>query len=365
MIVVECVDLGANLDAFVADGGFRVHVITPADDPRRIVLDGHGVRVVLVRSERDVPVHLEIEGPMDEPSEGGWTLRTPNGSTLTLRSTSGSNGPIAELDLPESQPTLSVVGAADGGFGVGRAGMEYRDLLPDRWGGRFIASHIAITDGGDVADWVHFHRIRFQMIFVAAGWVDVVYEDQGSPFRMEAGDCVVQPPEIRHRVLRSSAGLEVIEVGCPAEHDTIADHDLALPTALLRPDRDFGGQRFVRHVARDASTTAWIVSGLRARETGVGSATDGLAGAVVVSGDAASPASSGWMRHDEEFVLCVGVRGAATLEVHGHGPVPLPERASVALPPGTVWRWVDVDRGHEALVVSMSADAIVGTDAPV
>ena len=29
-----------------------------------------------------------------------------------------------------------------------------------------------------MADYVHFHRIRFQMIFVASGWVDVVYEDQ-------------------------------------------------------------------------------------------------------------------------------------------------------------------------------------------
>ncbi len=115
--------------------------------------------------------------------------------------------------------------------------------------------------GGDVADWVHFHRIRFQMIFVAAGWVDVVYEDQGEPFRMVAGDCVLQPPEIRHRVLRSSPGLEVIEIGCPAEHDTLADHDLDLPTATVRPERDFGGQRFVRHIADDAPTDGvgrWI-----------------------------------------------------------------------------------------------------------
>jgi hypothetical protein len=41
-----------------------------------------------------------------------------------------------------------------------RAGMQYRDLIPGRLGGRFIASHIRIPDGGDVPDYVHYHRIR-------------------------------------------------------------------------------------------------------------------------------------------------------------------------------------------------------------
>ena len=60
---------------------------------------------------------------------------------------------------------------------------------------------------------------------VAAG-SDVVYEDQGEPFVMREGDLVLQPPEIRHRVLESSPGLEVIEIGAPAVHATFADHEL-------------------------------------------------------------------------------------------------------------------------------------------
>ena len=40
----------------------------------------------------------------------------------------------------------------------------------------------------------------------------MVYEDQGEPFIMREGDCVLQPPQIRHRVLESSGPLEVIEV---------------------------------------------------------------------------------------------------------------------------------------------------------
>jgi hypothetical protein len=48
--------------------------------------------------------------------------------------------------------------------------MQYRDLLPSRLGGRYIASHIRIPDGGPVPDYVHYHRVRFQMIFCKAGW---------------------------------------------------------------------------------------------------------------------------------------------------------------------------------------------------
>ena len=130
----------------------------------------------------------------------------------------------------------------DGESGVGRAGMRYRDLIPDRWGGSFVASHITIPEGGPVPDYVHFHKVRFQMIFVKSGWVRLVYEDQGEPFVMVAGDCVLQPPEIRHRVLESSPGLEVIEIGCPALHETIADWSLALPNGTGDAARAWEGQ---------------------------------------------------------------------------------------------------------------------------
>ncbi len=62
---------------------------------------------------------------------------------------------------------------------IGRAGMQYRDLIPTRLGGAIIASHIRIPDGGPVPDMVHFHKVGFQLIFCVKGWVDVVYEDQG------------------------------------------------------------------------------------------------------------------------------------------------------------------------------------------
>jgi quercetin dioxygenase-like cupin family protein len=107
--------------------------------------------------------------------------------------------------------------------------MEYRDLIPGRLGGRVAASHIRLPEGGVVPDYVHYHKIGFQMIYCWRGKVKVVYEDFGDPFWLEPGDCVLQPPEIRHRVLENAAGTEVIELSSPAVHETWADHETDLP----------------------------------------------------------------------------------------------------------------------------------------
>ena len=102
------------------------------------------------------------------------------------------------------------------------------------------------------------------------------------PFVLAAGDCVLQPPRIRHRVLECAPGLEVVEVSCPADHETVIDHALSLPTAKLDLERDFGGQRFVRHEVSHARWQAWRREGFEARDLGIADATDGLAGVRVV-----------------------------------------------------------------------------------
>ncbi|MGB3737292.1 MAG: hypothetical protein WA964_20225, partial [Ilumatobacter sp.] len=354
--IIDCVDLDAELAFFRDIHGFRVHLVSPADDPRRAVLHvASGGAVELVRAEVDRPATIVIESD----GRGPENLVTPGGSVVTVRCPSGDADLRfgAAMDVPANAATLAVVEASAGSFGLGRAGMEYRDLLPDRWGGRFIASHIRITDGGDVDDWVHFHRIRFQMIYVSAGWVDVVYEGQGEPFRMVAGDCVLQPPEIRHRVLRSSPGVEVIEIGCPAEHDTIADHEMDLPTAGLDADRDFSGQRFVRHVADDAVPTPWVATDMTARDTGIGAATNGLAGAVVVSGSSDTDGAGPALTHHGEFALVVGLNGDAAIDVDGR-VIALAPRTSLALPAGTRWSWSTRSDDHSALVVTLPADTV-------
>ena len=167
---------------------------------------------------------------------------------------------IAELSSGDVRVRLETTAperARGSAWHLGRAGMQYRDLIPDRLGGRFIASHIRVPDGGPVPDYVHYHAIRFQMIYCYKGWVRLLYEDQGDAFVMAAGECVLQPPGIRHRVLECSPGLEVIELATPAVHATFADHVMTLPTA--RRGRIYEGQQFAwlrRGFADDAMTKA-------------------------------------------------------------------------------------------------------------
>jgi mannose-6-phosphate isomerase-like protein (cupin superfamily) len=201
---------------------------------------------------------------------------------------------------------------------AGRAEMRYRDLLPQRQGGRFIASNIVIPDGGPVPDYVHHHGVRFQTIFCVRGWAQVVYEDQGAPFRLEAGDCVLQPPGIRHRVLESSAGLEVVEVTSPAEHQTFADDQLELPTPTRNPSRQFDGQRFVRHRAAEALWRPWRLAGFECREAGIGPATCGLAEVRVVR--VARPTGAAIVEpqvveHDGELQFWFVLAGSLSLSV--------------------------------------------------
>ena len=86
---ISVTDLAAAIAEHEA-AGYRLTTISPADDPRRADMDGPDA----IRLERDA-------------------------------------------DAPPA---------------AGRAGMVYRDLIPDRLGGAFIASHITIPEGGPVPD---------------------------------------------------------------------------------------------------------------------------------------------------------------------------------------------------------------------
>src|SRR3954464_14160222 len=224
---------------------------------------------------RGLGARLDTIYPADEPHSATLTH-----DGLRVRLTSRPDAPPVSAALPEFRPEFSLT-QAETASAEGRAGMLYRDLIPGRLGGRYIASHIRIEQGGPVADWVHFHRIAFQLICVRKGWVRVVYQDQGPAFVMEAGDLVLQPPAIRHRVVESAPGLEVVEIACPALHETCADHDLTLPNAAAAdPERDFEGQHFLHHQAATASWISW--NGGEAQETAMRDASSGLADARIV-----------------------------------------------------------------------------------
>lgn len=256
------------------------------------------------------------------------------------------------IDAPESGFMISRLSAANDGWYVGRAGMQYRDLIPGRLGGRFIASHIRIPDGGETQDYVHYHKALFQVIYCKTGWARLVYEDQGAPFLLEAGDCVLQPPEIRHRVLESSAGLEVIEVACPAEYETSADNETQLPTREVLPDRLFGGQRFLRHRAREASWEPWRLDGFESRDTGVAAATNGLAATLVVKSNSAISASA--KGHTGEFLFLFILQGEIGIDSR-EGNHQLTAGASCVIPAGVDYT-LQAGAGLEMLEVTLPAE---------
>jgi quercetin dioxygenase-like cupin family protein len=160
--------------------------------------------------------------------------------------------------------------------------MRYRDLLPAAADADLVASRIHIPQGGPVGDWVHWHEVAFQMIFCWRGRVSVAYEDQGPPIELRAGDCVLQPPQIRHRVLECDPDLEVVEITSPAVHWTRADRELSLPNAALAPARTWSGQRFCLARAAGAVFGPAAQPGFRARDLGIFDATAGRADVQVV-----------------------------------------------------------------------------------
>ena len=355
-VLVPCPEpLSASIDFFTALG-FGVRVISPADHPRRAVLAGHGISIALeVGAQCPSPVMRLRAG-----TEGARTAMSPGGTVVEFVASPDS---LAIPTLVE-QFTLSRAGAS-APPGEGRAGMQYRDLIDGRLGGRFIASHILIPDGGPVPDYVHFHDVRFQMIFCHRGWVTVLYEDQGDLITLCEGDCVLQPSTIRHRVVEASAGMQVVEIGCPAEHDTYGDPAMALPTGRSLPERRFGaaGHRFVHHRAVGAEWTTWRIDDhFEQRDTGIGSATDGLAGVRVVRpatgaaviGRSSASDSVQMLRHEGEFLFGFVLRGTVDLQI-GSDVHHLGEADAATIPSKTPFMWSTPSIDLELLEVTLPA----------
>lgn len=316
--VVTTPAFGDDLDTLTSLG-FAVETIFPADDPRRATMNGHGCRIHL-ESGPASPARLRIAGSEER------TVVAPGGWSIEFTGTSGG------VVVPPLQSSLVVTPAADE-WHAGRAGMLYRDLVPGRQGDCVIASHIRIPRGGSVPDYVHFHDVVFQLIFCHRGWVKVVYEDQGEPFVLGPGDCVIQPPRIRHRVLECSDEMHVVEVGYPAEHVTSADPTVHLPNGRGEPDRRWDDQRFV-HFRIDSAE--WRTdAGSRSADTGIADATRGLADVDVVDVEEGCTWSVPTVPVGR-FEMVVVLDGSVRMVVDSLESVDLADSASVVVPVGSV-----------------------------
>jgi len=343
-VCLATTDLRADLGFFGGTLGMGLDMIYPADDPSVAVYSGHGLRV---RLEQGGGVNPTLRILTDDAgfADGQKSLTSPGGTPVELHPL---NPP---LELPTTEHAFVVRRLADQApWVIGRAGMQYRDLIPSRLGGSIIASHIRIPDGGPVPDMVHFHKVGFQLIFCYRGWVDVVYEDQGPPIRLTAGDCFIQPPEIRHRVLEASDGIEVIEIGVPAEHVTQIDHVMKLPTPHLRPDREWQGQKFVFNEVSKASWGAARLPGFVSRDTTIATNTKGVAGVNVIRKGQGSPV---WASHDADIHFTFVMEGTMTLEGEGKAPYALEAGDAFVTPPGMKTRYADPSDDLELLEVAL------------
>ena len=99
---------------------------------------------------------------------------------------------------------------------------DYRDLgIKQGTGGDYVA-HVIRKNGKKSKDAVqqwHVHDCGFQMVYVLNGWATFEYEGRGVR-TIRKGDCILQPPMLRHREIECSDDLEILEIVSPANFAT-------------------------------------------------------------------------------------------------------------------------------------------------
>lgn len=345
-VLIPSSDLPLEVDYFTSIG-FRLENIYPADDPTIAIMSAYGLQICINRNANIEAPHLQILTDQVEVLNELINKNTcPSGTVITV-------SPLTYvLEHPIVRHKFEVRKLTDNDpWVIGRAGMLYRDLIPDRLGGGIIASHIRIPNGGPVPDMVHYHTIGFQLIFCYKGWVKLVYEDQGEPFILSAGDCVTQPPEIRHRVMESSDNLEVIEIGVPAEHMTTIDHEMQLPTGKFLPNREFQGQRFCHHQVADAEWENWRIDGFECRDTGIALATKGQASVQVIKKKSThKPIPT---THDTDILFTFIMYGGLVLNTHGQEKEALKAGDAFVIPPNVKYQYEECSNDLQLLEVSL------------
>jgi mannose-6-phosphate isomerase-like protein (cupin superfamily) len=115
-----------------------------------------------------------------------------------------------------------------------RSYFEYRDLGIRRATRGKVVAHVIRARPGKAphGDW-HWHDVDVQFVYVLKGSAVFEYEGVGR-VRMKAGTCFYQPPRIRHREIRHSPDLTMIEFVAPAKFRT---YSAEKPAARKSPAR--------------------------------------------------------------------------------------------------------------------------------
>jgi quercetin dioxygenase-like cupin family protein len=129
----------------------------------------------------------------------------------------------AEPPAERTHVRPTVVHAAEHPFREGglRSYFVYRDLqATEPSNGLASAQIIKATAACEEGMGVHHHVLAFQLTYVIKGWVTIDYPEAGERHTLVEGDCVVQPPRLRHELVAFSEDLEVLEVAAPAAYET-------------------------------------------------------------------------------------------------------------------------------------------------
>jgi mannose-6-phosphate isomerase-like protein (cupin superfamily) len=105
-----------------------------------------------------------------------------------------------------------------------RTYFEYRDLGIERATRGKVVAHVIRARPGKAphGKW-HRHDCNVHFVYVLKGWIEFEYEGIGKVM-MRAGTCFYQPPNIHHRQIRHSKGIQMLEIVAPAN---FATHDVA------------------------------------------------------------------------------------------------------------------------------------------
>jgi quercetin dioxygenase-like cupin family protein len=101
-----------------------------------------------------------------------------------------------------------------------RTFFRYRDLgVADATGGTMRAQVMeAITGMTEPTGW-HVHHCEAQFVYVLKGWVELEFED-GTRERLETGDSVMIPGEMKHNEISTSDDVEILELSIPGPMGT-------------------------------------------------------------------------------------------------------------------------------------------------
>jgi mannose-6-phosphate isomerase-like protein (cupin superfamily) len=116
-----------------------------------------------------------------------------------------------------------------------RGYFEYRDLGIERATRGKVVAHVIRARPGKAphGEW-HWHDVAIQFVYVLKGWAVFEYEGIGR-VRMKAGTCFYQPPRIRHREIRHSKDLQMIEFVAPAKFRTYSVRQTNAASASEKP----------------------------------------------------------------------------------------------------------------------------------